>query len=140
MKKAILLLTLIFILSCTSNTIYEKPKDLIPKDTMVLLLKDMYIANSARNIKNKNLQRRFSYLPLVYSKYKIDSTRFKSSNFYYTSKIEDFGDLLNEVFTLIQKDQSKLSVMKKIRDSIIQDSVKRQIKNNKSLLEAEKGN
>lgn len=137
MKKIVLFLTMVFILSCTSNTIYEKPKNLIPRDTMVLLLKDMYIANSAKNIKNKNLQRRFSYLPLVYNKYQIDSTRFRESNFYYTSKIESYGDLLNQVFSEIQKEQSQYSIMKKRRDSIIQDSVQRNLKKGKVPLEVQ---
>jgi len=130
MKRILLFILTAFFLSCTSNTIYEEPKDLIPRDSMVLLLKDMYIASSAKNIRNKNRHKNLSYLPLVYEKYKIDSARFKNSNFYYTSKIEDYGALLDEVFSEIQKEQTKFSLLKRKKDSIKKDSIE---KNSKDL-------
>ena len=97
MKKTLLFLSIILMVSCTSNTILEKPKDLIPKDSMVLLLTDLFIAKSAFNEKNIKNQRRINYIPLVYNKYKIDSTRFETSNFYYTSKLEEYELIYNEV-------------------------------------------
>ncbi|WP_347173197.1 DUF4296 domain-containing protein [Polaribacter uvawellassae] len=90
MKKIVFFFIGIIVTSCTSNTILEKPKDLIPKDTMVLLLTDLFIAKSAFNEKNTQNNRKVNYMPLVYNKYKIDSTRFGSSNFYYTSKLEEY--------------------------------------------------
>ena len=90
MKKTFLLIITIIITSCTSNTVLKKPKDLIPKDTMTLLLTDLFIAKSAFIEKNTLNQRKVNYIPLVYHKYKIDSTRFANSNFYYTSKLEEY--------------------------------------------------
>ena len=101
MKKIWTVLILVFLfLSCTGNSIYEKPDNLIPKDSMKLILKDLFLATAAKNIKNKNLQRRFSYIPLVYQKYKIDSTRFKESSLYYTSKIDDNDPMLIDVLAV----------------------------------------
>lgn len=117
------LATLLF--SCTSKTIYEKPKDLIPKDTMILLLKDLYVATSAKGIKNKNQQKRISYISLVYDKYTIDSLRFKTSSIYYTSEIDDYEPMLDEVMSLLEKDQAILAKIKKVKDSIINDSLKK---------------
>lgn len=98
MKKLyFLLLVLLIFVSCTSNTIYKKPKDLIPKDTMVMLLEDLFIASSTRSIKNKFLQKNIEYSYLVYEKYKIDSTRFQKSNFYYTTNIEEYNEMLKRV-------------------------------------------
>jgi hypothetical protein len=111
--------------SCTSNTIYEKPKDLIPKDSMILLLKDLYIASSAKSIKNKNLQRKISYIPLVYNLYKIDSLRFKTSNIYYTSRVDDYQPMLDQVLVLLKKDQAFFTNIRKVRDSILKDSLKK---------------
>ena len=72
--------------SCTSRTIYKKPNDLIPKDQMIDLWTDIYIAQwQARAIKNKKLERKVNYMPLVYNKFNIDSVRFMRSNIYYTS-------------------------------------------------------
>ena len=90
MKHFFYIAILLFLLSCTSNTIYKKPKNLVPKDSMIALLTDMYIASSAKNVKNKFLKREKNYMALVYGKYKIDSTRFDVSNDYYTSKIEEY--------------------------------------------------
>ncbi len=96
MKKIILSFLIFSLISCTSNTIYKKPKNLIPKDTMVMLLTDMYLASSARYSKNINQKRDVNYMFLVYEKYKIDSLRFQESNTYYTSKLEVYEDLLKQ--------------------------------------------
>jgi len=98
-----LLLFVSFFSCTTSNTIYEKPENIIPKDTMELLLKDLYIANSSKNIKNKTYKKKKNYLPIVYEKYKIDSTRFFSSNNYYTSRIEEYNDILANVKSSLEK-------------------------------------
>ena len=92
----LIFLSIIFV-NCTSNTILEKPKDLIPKEQMVDLITDLFLANEAKSIKNENLERNINYSPLIYEKYKIDSLRFKESNLYYTSKIDEYNDILNEV-------------------------------------------
>ena len=106
MKKHITCLFLIILLaSCRSNTIYDEPIDLIPKDTMVMLLKDLYLASSAKSIKNRRQQRKVSYITLVYNKYNIDSLRFNASNLYYTSKIDVYEPMLNEVTELLEKEE-----------------------------------
>lgn len=97
MRYFIYFLVVLFLASCTSNTIYKKPKNLIPKDTMVLLLTDIYIASSTKGRKELNLNNRKTYMPFVYEKYKIDSSRFQQSNLYYVSKLESYEELLKKV-------------------------------------------
>jgi hypothetical protein len=97
MKKSILFLAILVLASCTSKTILKKPKDLIPKDTMVMLLTDLYIAKSAFNEKNIHHERKINYTQLVYNIYRIDSTRFKSSNYYYTSVFEEYDLIFKDV-------------------------------------------
>lgn len=111
--------------SCSSNTIYDEPKDLIPKDSMVLLLKDLYLATSAKSIKNKKQQKKISYTPLVYNTYKIDSLRFSTSNFFYTSKVDVYEPMLDQVMELLKKEQVFFTEAKKIKDSIFNDSIKK---------------
>lgn len=132
MKKFLYIFAVFFIISCTSNTIYEKPKNLIPKDSMINLLTDMYIASSAKNYKNLNLQKRVNYTSLVYEKYNIDSTRFLESNIYYTSVIEEYTEMLDEV-------EKKLKIQQKIyTDSLnVKDSI-RQIERKKTIEENNK--
>lgn len=126
MKNLTIIISLLFLLSsCLGNTIYDKPKDLIPKDTMMLLLKDLYLATSSTAVKNKNLHRKISYISLVYDTYKIDSLRFKTSNLYYTSEIDIYEPMLEEILVLLNKEKTFLEESKKVKDSIFQDSIKK---------------
>ena len=122
----IVLISLSILASCTGNTIYEKPEDLIPKDSMILLLKDLYLASSAKGIKNKDLRRQVSYIPLVYQAYKIDSLRFNLSNFYYTSKIDVYEPMFDKVLGLLKEELTLFEQIKKVKDSIRQDSLKKE--------------
>ena len=116
-----IILSLILFVSCTGNTIYKKPKDLIPRDSMVLLLTDMHIAAAARGTKNKFNRKGVNYMYFIYDKYKIDSTRFETSNTYYTSLIDNYDKLLNEVKQNLQ--QKGVDIQKEINasDSITKD-------------------
>ena len=141
MKNGGYFLVILFLVfaSCTSNTIYKKPENLIPKDSMIALLTDMYIASSAKNQKNKFLKREKNYVVLVYEKYKIDSTRFDVSNSYYTSKIEDYTDMLKSVKKNIDSLYDTYEEEYLVQDSITKlkkDSLRGKI-NNKELLSEE---
>jgi len=106
MKHIFIIFCAVLIFSCTSNTILEKPKDLIPKDSMQLLLQEMVIAGSAKFIKNKNLEKNINYMPLVYQKFKIDSARFQNSNLYYMSKIDMYQKILESAKESIEKQEN----------------------------------
>ena len=120
MKKFSFLIIFIFLVSCTSNTIFEKPKDLIPKDTMSLLLQEMMIASSAKFLKNKNQQKNINYMRYVYEKFKIDSTRFETSNYYYISKIDEYQEILEGAKNSLK---SRTEILKKIETRL--DSIKK---------------
>ncbi|TMM30468.1 DUF4296 domain-containing protein [Polaribacter aestuariivivens] len=122
MKKISTLFIVTFLVSCTSNTIFEKPKDLIPQDTMSLLLQEMVIAGSAKFIKNKNNEKNINYMPFVYDKFKIDSTRFMESNLYYMSKIDMYQDLLDSAKKSLEKRSEVFKRQKTVLDSIRKDS------------------
>jgi len=114
----------IFFMGCTSNTIIKKPDHLIPKNQMVDLLTDMLIASGAENIKNIDLERNVNYFPLVFEKYEIDSTRFKESNYYYTSKIDDHEEILKKVDERIKAMKKELDDKIQLKDSLKRDSLK----------------
>ena len=124
MKKIGVFLVFIFLISCTSNTIFKKPDDLIPKDTMELLILDMTIASSAKYSKNINLEKNINYMQLVFAKYNIDSARFNRSNIYYTSKIDDYKKILDSVKQRIEDLKKKYADEKNVLDSIRRDSIK----------------
>jgi hypothetical protein len=101
----------IFTLSCTSNTIYKKPENLIPRDEMVEILVDMQLALGAKSIKNIDGNKNLDYMHLVYEKYQIDSAHFAESNFYYMTNIDEFNKVL-------RKSKSKIHAMKKEYEDI----------------------
>ncbi|WP_199269139.1 DUF4296 domain-containing protein [Polaribacter sp. L3A8] len=125
MKKLSYLLVFIFLGSCTSNTIFKKPEDLIPRDTMTLLIKDMMIASSAKFVKNNNDQKKINYMAFVYDKYKIDSLRFQNSNFYYTSKIDLYEQILQDVQNNLDEKKEFYSEISAKNDSIRKDSIEK---------------
>ena len=124
--KVIIFLSLFFV-NCTSNTILEKPKDLIPKEQMVELITDLFIASKAKAIKNENLERKINYSSLIFEKYQIDSSRFKESNLYYTSKIDEYNEILNEVDIRL-----KLLIAQFEKEIEEKDSIERAIRFSKS--------
>ena len=125
MKKISFILFLsIFFMACTSNTIIKKPDNLIPKNKMEDLITDMLIAAGAENIKNIDLERNVNYFSLVFEKYGIDSTRFKESNYYYTSQIDDYEKILKKVNERLKALKEKLDNEIKLQDSLKNDSIK----------------
>jgi hypothetical protein len=124
MKKISCILIFSFLTSCTSNTIFEKPKDLIPKDTMSLLVQQMMIASSSKFIKNKNLERRINYMPLVFDLFKIDSTRFQTSNLYYMSTIDDYQSIFEDAQASLESEKTIYDDIKTRKDSLRTDSIR----------------
>ena len=127
MKKHFIIALLSFlVISCTSNTILKKPDYLIPRDKMVNLLTDLLLANSADNIRNTQDKRNVQYFPLVFEKYQVDSAQFRASNYYYTSRIDDYDKIMKEVETRFQtlidtyqKEQRETDSLKRLEtDSI----------------------
>ncbi|MEE9408194.1 MAG: DUF4296 domain-containing protein [Polaribacter sp.] len=125
MKKLLYIFIFTFLVSCTSNTIFEKPKNLIPKDTMSLLIQDLMIASTAKYVKTKKLEKNINYMPFVYDKFKIDSTRFFESNAYYVSKVDIYEAILTEAKNSLDKRKEKVTKLKSYLDSIGRDSIKK---------------
>ena len=122
-KFFIIVILSVFLGACTSNTIIKKPKNLIPKEQMVDLLTDIFLANGGDNIKNINLERNVNYFPLVFEKHQIDTIRFKESNYYYTSRIDDYDEILGNVDKRLKALKQQCDAEIKIIDSL--DRVKR---------------
>jgi len=85
---------------------------------MVEIITDMLIANGAENVKNLQEKRKVNYFPLVFEKYHIDSTQFKSSNYYYTTRIDDYDAILKEVDIRLNKLKKMYEKERKDRDSL----------------------
>lgn len=118
MKQLLTLFSiLIFLSCCTSNTIYKKPKDLISQEQMVDLIIDMQLAVGAKSVKNK-YEKRSNYMPLIYEKYSIDSARFARSNFYYSTRIDDYTKILEAVSVRLDTLKKNHEDLLRVNDSI----------------------
>jgi hypothetical protein len=123
MRKLNSLFIFLFLAACTSNTIFEKPENLIPSDTMSLLLQEMVIASSAKFTKNKKQQKNINYMPLVYEKFKIDSGRFEASNHYYMSTIDKYQEILENAAANLELRKNTFNKIKTRLDSLRKDSI-----------------
>ena len=137
MKNICFYLGILFLFSCTSNTILEKPSNLIPKDSMSLLIEEMMIASSSKFIKNKFQENDVNYTTLVYERFKIDSLRFQKSNLYYISKIDDYQKIIEKAIQSLEAKKAFYGSQKTRLDSLRKDSIKK-IKTNAKLLDSVK--
>lgn len=96
-KLSTIFVGFLLFLSCTSNTILKPPKDLIPKEEMISIFVDLHLAQAGKNVKNLQQKRDENYFQLVYDKYQIDTVRFKESNEYYASLIDEYHAMFVEV-------------------------------------------
>ena len=132
-QKRVTILLFLFIISCTSNTIYKKPKDLIDRNLMIDIWVDLYIAKGARSVKTKDLRRNIDYVPLVLRKYHIDSAQFSNSNIYYTSRIDEYEKMFKEVKKRLEAKIEIVRPKKALRDTLLKDNIKVLNRNKKQI-------
>ena len=125
MKQLKYFLLIVLIISCKNNSVErpKKPDNLIPKDSMVEILYDIYIISSAKGV-NKKLLENKGIVPedFIYKKHNIDSLQFALSNEYYAFSLETYEDIYNSVKLKLEKDkkhfQTIIFVEQKEKDSL----------------------
>ena len=117
-KHIILLVSVIFAISCGEKLI-EEPENLIPRNDMVLILKDMAIVNAAKGT-NIGILKDNGIDPTSYilNKYEIDSAQFVDSDRYYASLPLQYEGIYKEVEGLLDEEKIRLEELKKINDSL----------------------
>lgn len=127
MRYWLFIIALVFV-GCQDVKRPEKPENLIPKDKMVDILTEAYLANAAQSIRNKAVFGEEIRLDsLVYAKFGIDSLQFARSNAYYATDVNTYVDIF-------QKIELKLNQYEKGLDSIrekskaYRDSISEQIR------------
>ncbi|SNR55903.1 protein of unknown function [Maribacter sedimenticola] len=119
MKKylGIVLLMLVFV-SCAESLI-EKPDNLIPKEKMVLILKDMAIVNAAKGTNLGKLKDNgIEPTEFIFEKYEIDSAQFVDSDRYYASLPLVYESLYKQVETSLEQQREQVETAKKVKDSL----------------------
>jgi len=112
----------------------DKPVDLIPKDKMINILKDITILNSARNT-SVIVFHDYNIEPttFIFSKYGIDSLQFVTSDNYYASLPKEYEAMYAEIEKQLDNEKEHMSEAKKIKDSLdLENNLKKsQIKRDK---------
>ncbi|MBT0606860.1 DUF4296 domain-containing protein [Aequorivita echinoideorum] len=122
MKFYIVAIFVIFVSACQDVKRPEKPENLIPKEKMVDVISEAYLANAARSVDNREIVRNGIKLDsLVYQKYDIDSLQFAQSNAYYAADMNTYLEIFREVqarFEGMVKNLDSLQKIQRIKDSI----------------------
>lgn len=122
---------LILLFSCAENLI-EKPKNLIPEDKMVLVLKEIAILNAAKGTNAGNLKDNgIDPTNYVFNKFEIDSAQFVDSDRYYASLPLVYESFYEKIETQLTDAKLALETQKKLKDSL--ELVKRSLKKKPSL-------
>lgn len=111
--------------SCQENKT-DRETRIISKDTMIYLMADLEIVESAIKLKQAQLQRdsleKLSNMAFdsLYAFYKISPTHFKSNLEYYQKNMIQYQEMLDEMIIIISKKKDSISLEpeKNLLDSI----------------------
>lgn len=112
--RRIYLFTALLTFSCTTElqTVSE-PKNIIPKDTFVMLLKDLTVLESHIQTKYPTIQQSYKTVnkssKLIFDKYNIDTARFNSSMTYYVSKQKVMVEIQSQIIDSVNRELTELS-------------------------------
>lgn len=119
LNKIVLLVFLTLFFSCNEKLI-DKPENLIAREKMVEVLKDLAIANAAKNT-NIALLREHDLEPTAYvfEKHGIDSIQFTQSDTYYASLPGgEYESIYKEVEQKLENESQRLEEARHVNDSL----------------------
>lgn len=122
MKFSSLLIFFLILSSCSDYTSGRPtPQNLIPRDTLVMVLKDMTLIESHIQTKYLHVSRFQKTMKLsgkkVLDHYSISHKRFEESMEYYGTRQEEMQSIYSQVLDSLNKEASLLS-----RDVILKDT------------------
>lgn len=97
----------------------EQPENLIPKEKMVEILRDLAVLNAARTTNVAILRKNdLEPMPYLYAKYGIDSAQFSDSDRYYASLPEEYEAIYAKVEARLELEKEEIEENKRIKDSL----------------------
>ena len=106
-----LLLIVVGLLSSCSKKQVVVPENVIPRDSMILMLTDVHIAESTIQIRNlgrsdTTRQEAYARYRYIFNKYKVNDERFRESFEFYRSQPEYFHKMYDEVLARLSEKQA----------------------------------
>ena len=118
MKYAFIMVWAAILISC-GEKLMEKPEDLIPKEKMINILKDIAVLNSAKAIKITVFHdNEIDPTSFIFSKYGIDSLQFVTSDRYYASLPNEYEAMYIEIEKQLEAEEKEVTEAKRIKDSV----------------------
>jgi hypothetical protein len=113
MKKVGIVLVLSLFFGCSKKQV-EVPEDVIPRDTMIVVLAEIHLAEASIQVLNVEVKDSlravsFGFYHHIFSKHKITQELFKKSFDYYRSEPTYFHAMYDEVITHLSEEQAKYS-------------------------------
>jgi len=97
----------------------ERPENLIPKEKMVDIIRDLAILNAGRTTNVAILHKNdVEPMPYLYVKYGIDSAQFSDSNRYYASIPLEYEDIYSKVEARLEIEKEDVEENKRVKDSM----------------------
>jgi hypothetical protein len=111
MRIVWLLLVSFGLLSSCSKKQVVVPESVIPRDTMILMMTDIHLAEATIQIRNlgrsdTTRQEAYARYRYIYEKYKVGDDRFRESFEFYRSQPEYFHKMYDEVLTRLSEKQA----------------------------------
>jgi len=118
MKNLFVILLAILLTSC-GEKLLDKPEDLIPKEKMINILRDITILNSARST-SVTVFHDYKIEPttFIFSKYGVDSLQFVTSDKYYASLPNEYEAMYAEIEKQLENEKGEMTESKRIKDSL----------------------
>lgn len=116
----------LFLLSCVfacSKKPVEVPADVIPRDSMIVLLAEIHLVEASIQVLNVDVNdstqsAAYGLYRYVFTKHHITQEKFKRSFDFYRSEPAYFHQMYDEVITKLSEDQAKYSTPPPARPKI----------------------
>lgn len=118
MKKILIILLTLFSLASCYNTYHEEildaPEDLIQRDSMVSILVDVELAESAlrqkQNFGHEISEAKEAYFVAIFKKHNVSKEQFDRSLAFYKQDLESINSIYEDVITDLSKLESEIQL------------------------------
>ncbi|MFT6844150.1 MAG: hypothetical protein ACJAUV_000321 [Flavobacteriales bacterium] len=106
MKKMLLLVSIVCLVSCASDVVDQKPSNIIDKELFVQVLAEMQIAETAyQKSKGKPMDKKTQLIgnnKAILEEFQISRSTFDSSMFYYRKDQKEMMAIYDSVIVLLE--------------------------------------
>ena len=101
--------------SCSSEySSGDKSENIVPKDSMVMALKDLSILESHIKTKYPQIQQSFKTVTksseFILKKYNLDTARFNSSMNYYITHQKEMQEIYSQILDSVNRELTELTI------------------------------